>query len=60
MLAAYLVGIPGALGLVEDEKMLGRDGVLPPAVMAYVLLYATDEYLAASAGVLEGILQDLN
>jgi len=58
VLAADLVGVPGALRLVEDEEMLGRDGVLALAVEAHVLLHIPDEDLAPAAGFLEGILKD--
>ena len=60
MLAGNLLGVPGTLSLVEHQQVLGRDGGLPLAVVPDVVLHIADEDLAASAGFLESVLQDLD
>jgi hypothetical protein len=51
--------IPGPLGFVEDENVLGRNQVLPPRVFLNVILHVPDESFPVPSRSAELILQDL-
>jgi hypothetical protein len=52
--------IPGSLGFVEDENVLGRNQVLPSRVFLNVILHVPHESLSISSRSAELILQNLH
>ena len=48
VLGRDLGGIPGPLGLIEHQQVLGRDELGPPAEMPNVVLHPAHESLATS------------
>ena len=56
----HLLEIPGALRLVVDDHVLRRDRALVAEILLHVVLDATHEGLAATAGAAQLVLQDLD